>query len=216
MRKIVSSVFRGLVITGLAGVVACSTARVSRQYVDSSTHHDSPPDWVVSTKLSWESDGKVIFKASHTIRGDERITGCFDLSQMDARESLISEISSDIRGSLDNAQQSLSENAELVLGKVRSSEFGGTITGLRFAEQYFERYRIGETERIDCHTLAEIRQSDYDRIKQAVLYKVVAVDPRLRDAIARKQVDFFKPQGAAQAVNSTLPAVASLPNTPKE
>ena len=158
----------------------------------SSTHTDSPPAWVKSTKTSWAEADKVFINAGHSIRGDERVDACFDLARFDAKELILSEIANDVKGSLDNATQSISENAEVILGKVRSGEFSGKLTGLRFLEQYYERYAIGETERVDCHTLASISKADYDHVKQSVLYKLVEADPRLKEAITNKQVNFFK------------------------
>ena len=177
---------------------ACASqqAMESRRFLDSTTHQDHAPEWVLSTQATWEKGGKVFFKTSYTIRGDERLNGCYDLARLDSKEALLSEIANDVKGSIDNAQQSLSENAETVLGKVRSGEFEGRITGLRFSKQYFERYTIGDTERIDCHVLGEITEADYNRIKRAVVQRVAEVDPRLKEAIAKKQIQFFNGKAA--------------------
>ena len=163
-----------------------------RQFLDSSTHKDSPPDWVRDTKVSWESKDRINLRSSYTIRGDVRLNGCFDLAKMDGKEAILSEIANEVRGTLDNAQQSLSENAETVLGKARSSEFSGRITGLRFTDQYFERYLVGETERIDCRVLGQVDASDYKRLKRELVDRIAAADPRIKDAIAQKHLDFFK------------------------
>lgn len=163
-----------------------------RTFVDSTTHSDDPPKWARSLKKTWEDDGKVMIRATHTIRGDERVNGCYDLAKLDGKEAILSEIATDIRGSLDNAQTSLSENAETVLGKVRTGEYAGRLVGLRFTEEYFERYRIVETERIDCHVLGEMKLSDYNMVKKAVVDRVAAVDARVKEAITTKQVDFFR------------------------
>lgn len=170
-----------------------------RVFLDSSIQKDNPLDWAETTKVSWEDDGKLFFKASHTIRGDERVNGCFDLAHLDAKEVLLSEIANDIKGSVDNAQQSLSEDAQIILGKVRSAEFSGRVTGLRFTEQYFERYVVAGVERIDCHALGEIKHDDYDRVKRLVVNRVTQADPRLKDAVLRKQIDFFAPKDTANA-----------------
>lgn len=166
--------------------------------MDSSTHKDSPPDWVEEMRLTWEKGDKVMFRSVHTVRGDERVNGCFDLAKLDARETLLTEMATDIKGSLDNAQQSLNENAEMVLGKVRSGEFKGRIQGMRHLEQYFERYRIGTDERIDCHVLSEITKTDYAELKRKVVNRIEEVDPRLKDAITKKQVEFFESRTPAE------------------
>lgn len=149
------------------------------------------PSWVGTNTMTWQEDGKLFLKAIHTVRGNERLNGCYDLAKLDAKEQLLGEIANDVKGSLDNAQESISEQAEVVLTKVRSSEYEGQISGLRFSEQYFERYQIGDNERIDCHVLSEMTTADYNKTKQAVVNKVVAVDPRIKEAIAKKNINFF-------------------------
>jgi len=191
-----------IVFLTILGLVGCATPGQKRVFLDSSLHSDDPPKWVKSTKLIWNDDGKMFLKSSHIVRGDERTNGCFDLSKMNAKENLLSELANDVKGSIDNAQQSINENAEEVLGKVRSGQFEGRITGLRFSEEYFERYKIGEVERIDCFTLAEMKLSDYENLKRMVVNKIQAVDSRLKEAITKKQINFFgdssKPEKAEQ------------------
>ena len=185
------------------GLAACSSNQkvhddYKRVFLDSTTHEDRPPAWVTNGKLAWEEGGKTHFLSNHTIRGDERVTACFDLANMDARESLLREISDDIKGSVDQAETSISENAEVIAGKVRTAEFQGKISGLRHAEEYMERYRIGDTERIDCHVLSEVSQADYLKTKRSVIDKLVETDPRLKEAITKKQVNFFTRKTASE------------------
>lgn len=188
-------------IVSLLYLGACSTgpskSGSGREFLDSSTHKDELPDWGKSTKLTWSKENKIFSKSMHSIRGDERVNGCIDLAKLDAKENLLSEISTEVRGSIDNAQQSISENAETILGKVRSAEFAGKITGLKFTDEYFERYKIDGTERVDCYVLSEISNSDYDRIKRSVVEKVLEVDPRLKEQITKKQIDFFSQKPSA-------------------
>ena len=109
--------------------------------LDSST--SVKPKWTDSNKTAWEIKGVVYLKSTYTVRGNERANGCIDLAKLDTKENLISEIQNEVRGSLDNAQQSISEDAEIILGKARSAEFSGKISGLRFTESYWEKYQIG-------------------------------------------------------------------------
>lgn len=186
--------FRKLVpFVVFAVIVGCSSTPPGQErvWMDSTTHKDNPPAWAKGLKLIWEDDGKVFIRATQTVRGDERVNGCYDLAKLDAKEALLTELASEVRGSLDNAQQSINENAEVVLGKVRTGEYQGRITGLRHGEQYFERYKIGETERVDCHVLSEMSRADYDKVKQSVLNQLQKVDARLREAITKKQINFF-------------------------
>ena len=172
---------------------ACSSLKVpQRVFLDSTLKKDSPPEWVNQVKVSWEDKDKVFMRSSYTARGNERVAGCFDLARLDAKEKVLSEVNNDVRGSLDNAQQSISENAEAVLGKVRTASFEGKVRGLRFSEEYFERYLIGETERLNCHVLGEMKLSDYNDLKRAVVVELSRVDARLKEAITKKQIDFFE------------------------
>ena len=176
----------------LAVLIGACSVTPKRVVIDSS---GDKPSWTGSSKVAWEDGGFVYFKSSHVVRGNERANGCIDLAKLDAKENLISEIKNDVKGSIDNAHQSISEDAEVVLGKVRSSEFDGSITGLRFDESFWEKYRVGDVEqKIQCHVLAKMKKEDYLATKRAVLNKIAAVDPRLREAIAKKQVDFFSNQ----------------------
>jgi hypothetical protein len=176
-------------------IVGCVTTN-SRVVLDKSP---TKPTWVDSSKISWSENGKIFFKSSHTIRGNERIDGCYSLAQLDAKENLLSEISNDVKGTLDNAQENISEDAEAILGKVRSGEYAGKIQGLKFAEQYFERYKIEENERIECFLLSEITTADYSKTKKSVINKVLAADPRIKEAITKKHVNFF----SSPAVNDS-------------
>jgi hypothetical protein len=185
-------------------LISCSSTPPGqkRVWLDSSTHKDSAPGWVDGLKIIWEESGKVMIRSTQTVRGDERVNGCYDLAKLDAKEAILTELASEVRGSLDNAQQSINENAEVVLGKVRTGEYQGRITGLRHSEQYFERYRIGDVERVDCHVLSEMSRQDYDKVKRSVLDQLQKVDAKLREAITKKQINFFEkpPERAAEPV----------------
>jgi hypothetical protein len=164
--------------------------------LDSSTHEEGAPEWVKESRLITEKDSKIFIRTGQTVRGDERVNGCFDLAKLDAKEILLSEIATDVRGSLDNAQQSINENAEIIIGKVRTGEFEGRVTGLRHAEEFFERYLVGGSERIDCYVLSEITESDFQKMKQTLVSRLEKVDQSLREAITKKQVDFFNQKQA--------------------
>ncbi|MCB0342636.1 MAG: hypothetical protein H6626_01890 [Pseudobdellovibrionaceae bacterium] len=167
----------------------CATPK-GRVVLDRATDRGRP-DWVASTKMSWVEGDSYKFVARHTIRGDERVAGCYQLAQLDTKQVVLSQISDDVRGLIDNAQQSLMEDSESLLSLVRSSKFSGTITGLRMEESYYERYVIGDQERVDCFVLASIEKAQYNITRQRVLHKIVEVDPRLKDAILEKQKAFL-------------------------
>ena len=178
-------------------LASCSTIpRKSKVILDSSS--SIKPKWTNSSKTGWEEKGRVYLKATHTVQGNERANGCIDLAKLDAKEDLISEIQNEIRGSLDNAQESISEDAEVILGKARSAEFSGKISGLRFVESYWEKYQIGRRDqKLTCHVLAQIKMRDYMQTKRAVVNKVMKADPKLREAVTKKQINFFNPRQTA-------------------
>lgn len=163
------------------------------------------PNWVNSTKISWNEGDQVFFRTQYTIRGSERINGCYQLAKLETKETLLREISEDIKGQIDNAQQSISEDAEIVLNQSRTGEYRGKVTGLRFLEQYHERYRIDGTERIDCFILGSIRVQDYESIRRAVVYKMAEVDPGLRQALNQRQVDFFSHKQNSAELTKEVP-----------
>lgn len=209
MKTVKRSQFGIITLLILAGCT--SVPHRGRLFLDSTTHHDDPPAWVSSTRVTWEKEKKYFIRSSHTVRGDERVNGCYDLARLDTKELLLSELANDVRGQIDNAQQSISENAEAILGKVRSGEFEGRITGLRFSEQYFERYFVGDMERIDCHVLSEINEKDYNEIKRNVVHKIANVDPRLKEAITKGQIDFFGQKNRATSSETSTQMATKEP-----
>lgn len=177
-----------IAISALLSGCATGTKSNGKIVLDSSRQRN---DWVDKPQLVWDMDGKMYSKATHTIRGDQQLSACYSLAKLDSKENLLSEISTEIKGAIDNASMDISENAETVLGKVRSGKFEGTVYGQRFNEEYFERYMINGVERVDCSVLSEISKSDYDKTKRSVIDKVIAADARVKEAIIKKQVDFF-------------------------
>ncbi|MGK5086012.1 hypothetical protein WDW86_00495 [Bdellovibrionota bacterium FG-2] len=185
--------------------LGCSSTGLKREWLDNSLHKENDvPSFVRNSKTFWQDGDKYLFKTSQQVRGDERVNGCFDLAKLQTKENLVSEIKNDIKGTIDNAQTTLQESGETVLGKVRTAEFGGTLTGLRFTEEFYERFRAEQTERVECYVLSEISLAAYNTTKQGILNKIIAVDMRIKEAITTKQVEFFK---AAPAI--AIPEKAS-------
>ncbi|NJM09850.1 MAG: hypothetical protein HC883_02860 [Bdellovibrionaceae bacterium] len=194
-------------------ISACATTQ--RKAVIEGGSQGGQPSWVNSTKITWEDAGQVFFRTQYTIRGDERVNGCYQLAKLEGKETLLREISEELRGQIDNAQQSISENAEIILNQSRASEFGGRVTGLRYLEQYHERYKVEGTERVDCYLLGSIKKIDYENIRRAVVYKLAEVDPGLRQAINKRQINFFEQAPGTQPV-VTAPATPVAHAVPKE
>jgi hypothetical protein len=181
-----------LVICAMFAISACAS-KPKKEVIEEGAQ-GAKPAWVTTTKITWNEGDQVFFRTQYTIRGDERINGCFQLARLETKETLLREISEEIRGQIDNAQQSISENAEIILNQSRSGEHSGRVTGLRYLEQYHERSRLGEAERIDCFVLGTIKKSDYESIRRAVVYKMADVDPGLKQAMSKRQIDFFSPK----------------------
>ncbi len=176
-------------VLGLA--LAGCTGPSKKVVADSS---GSRPNWADTTRITWSEGDQIFFKQEYSVRGDERLNGCYQLAKLEAKESLVREIAEELKGQIDNAQQSLSESAELILSQVRSSEYGGKVTGMRFLEQYHERGTVSGTERLDCFVLAAVKKSDYEQIKRQILFKVSEADPDVKRAIKERSVKFFTDQ----------------------
>ncbi len=176
-------------LLSVLGMSACSSSgEIKKIVIDES---DQKPSWVGDSRTAWEEGGKIYFRSSQQVRGNERLSGCYDLARMNAKTQLISEIQESIKGVLDTNEASISENAEIVLSKSRSSQFSAQVGGIRFSGEYFARYRIDDEERIDCHVLSEISKQDHTKLKRMVLSKVVEADPKIKEQIQKKHMEFF-------------------------
>ena len=151
------------------------------------------PDWVDDSRISWTKDKRIHFKGDYTVRGNERADACIDLAKLNVKEALITEIQEELKGAVDNASDSIREDAEIILSKSRSAEYSGSISGLRFVGRYWEKYALatGE-EKISCHVLGSVGEKDYMKTKKSVLNKITRANPKLKEAVRKKQIDFFK------------------------
>lgn len=205
MKKCSYVVALGLIVTGCA-------SKEKKVIVDSSANR---PAWVDTTKITWAEGDQVFFKQEYSVRSDERLNGCYQLAKLEAKESLVREIAEELKGQIDNAQQSLSESAELVLSQVRSSEYGGKVTGMRFLEQFHERSVVNQTERLDCFVLGSVKKSDYESIKRQILYKVSEADPDVKKAIKERSVKFFTGQFTEPKAEQKVEPKAEIKVVPK-
>lgn len=163
-----------------------------RRFLDSTFHSESRPGWTTSTKAAWEEDGLIKYRGFQSIKGNERLNGCYDLARLNTKQSVASELDNDISGKIHAAGQSISENAELIVGKAIADVFGSQVRGLRFTNEYFERYMVANVERIDCYVIGELSIMDYNILKRNVVDKVLAIDERIREAVAQQQIKFFQ------------------------
>lgn len=176
---------------------SCAGTGVKKVVIDESHNR---PSWVDDDRLSWEKDGRVWFKTKQTVRGDQRLNGCYVLASNDNRETMLRSMMDGLRGETNEAQDTINENGEIVLGKVRANEWSGRIYGFSDNEHYFQRIQIRDeltktiTERIDCYVLSSIGEGDYARTKSEVVNQMAAIDPRVKEAIVNKEANFFKPK----------------------
>ena len=174
----------------LALLGACSSGP-KRVVLDSSS--SDKPDWADSNKVSWKDDGKYFFRGNYTVRGNERSNACIDLAKLNVKESLITEIQDELKGAIDSAQDSIREDAEILLTKSRSSRYQGAISGLRFVESYWEKYAMANKEqKIACYVLGQIKEVDYTKTKRNVVDKITRANPKLKEAVIKKQIKFFE------------------------
>lgn len=179
-----------------ASIFGCAhnPSQLEKKVVDNAELDSVAPDWAKSSKISWYKDGYVFFKSRYTVRGDQRLNGCYQLAKLDTKQALLTEMSEDIKGALDVAEENLNEESELVFQQVRSSSFGGQVSGLRFLEQYHERYLVDDQQRVECFVLARMSISDYKETKRKVVHKIASSDPQLKQMIRQKGVKFFESQ----------------------
>lgn len=186
----------GLAI-GMAILNGCSSNgvkadRLDKQVLDTGAG-GTTPSWVSDTKISWTEDSNLHrFKAFHSIKGDERLTACYELAKLNARETITSEIWSDFKAAVSHSTQGVSEAAEEILVQSRNLETRGNIRGLRFREAFHQRYLVNGVERIDCYVLGELSDNDYRKIKAHLLSPVVQANPELKKAIEENHRDFFR------------------------
>ncbi len=172
-------------------LIACSSGLVKKVVLDSST--SSKPDWVDSNNLAWKDDNKFFFKGTYIIRGDERANACVDLAKLNVKEALITEIQEELKGAVDSAQDSIRADAEIILTNSRSARYQGAISGLRFTSSYWEKYALRNyEERISCFILGQISEAEYLKTKRNIVNRITRANPKLKEAVAKKQINFFK------------------------
>ncbi len=178
-------------LTLLMALTSCSSGPRGKIVLDTSS--SDKPDWVDSDKLSWKEEKHIFFKGTYAVRGDERANGCTDLAKLNVKEAVITEIQEELKGALDSAQDSIRADAEIILTNSRSARYQGAISGLRFTSAYWEKYAlINRDQRISCFVLGRISEEEFVRTKKNVLGKITRANPKLKEAIAKKQINFFE------------------------
>ena len=175
----------------LLALPSCSSVRLKKVVLDSST--PEKPDWVDSAQISWKEDKMIFFKGSYAVRGNERPNGCIDLAKLNVKEAFITEIQEELKGAVDSAQDSIREDAEIILTNSRSANYQGSISGLRFTSSYWEKYVLSnQDERVSCFILGQVSEAEFLKTKKNILNKITRANPKLKEAIANKQISFFE------------------------
>ena len=97
-----------IAILSLQIMVGCSSSQKAgsgRIVIENSVKGDDLPKWVTNTKVSWEESDQHYFKSTYTVAGNQRINGCWDLAKLEMKESLLSELSQDIKGEISLARR---------------------------------------------------------------------------------------------------------------
>jgi hypothetical protein len=175
-------------------MLACSTSPKSNQgrvVLENSLKGEDMPNWVSDTKTNWEQDNNLYFKSSYTIAGNQRVNGCWDLAKLDMKESLLSELSQDIKGEINLANEGISEGLDPLITKSIRTNIEGQVRGLKTQEQLFERYTVNHVERIDCFVMGSMTKADYALLKNSVLKNLSSVSAEVAEAVRKRQKDFF-------------------------
>lgn len=161
-------------------------------------HSPKKPDWVMDSITSKEEGEHFIMFSKETVRGDQRLNGCYELASFEAKNKMVREIGEEIKGAIDQAIPDISESTDAILSRVSSGKWEGKVYGMSVEEEYFERYRLFDyneadsyKERIDCYVKMKISKKDLNRMKVSLVDELKKVDPRIQEAITKKQIDFF-------------------------
>lgn len=193
-KKIILNLLMGLTVAGCAtnSEKVADAKNYRKVVIDSSVNPESKPEWVGKSQMSWEQNGKIMMKGIFTIAGHQRVNGCYDLAKVEAKKSLLTSLQEEIKGYLDSGSSGLSESEEIIFKESVSASYKGKIQGMRYSENYFERYVIDQTERIDCFVMMELDKNDYFKLKRSVLNEASKLHPELEQALVQKQINFFK------------------------
>lgn len=194
---------QGIVFLGcILGITACgsrpfSSSKQGRLVLDNSARGGELPAWVSSGQVGWEQGDSMYFKSTYTVGSGQRVNGCYDLAKLDLKESLLSELSQDIKGELNLGSEGISEGLDPLVTKSIRTNIEGTVRGLKVREQYFERYVVSDVERVDCYVQALMTKTDYNKLKNSVLKQMASVSDDVAAAMRKRQHNFFNDDKAA-------------------
>jgi hypothetical protein len=175
----------------LAGCASSSTRGDGRQVLERSIGSEQAPAWAASTKISWDEGSFVYFKGVQNVMGNHRVSGCYTMARLEAKARLRSEIESNIKADISQITEGLDETLSPLLNEMVSETLRGEIRGLRIQEQYFERYRVADTERVECQVLTSMKSSEFEKLRRGIARSLLDQSAELRAAVTKKQVKFL-------------------------
>lgn len=153
--------------------------------------YDKKPEWIQKQEVTWTEGKNIYYKNSYTIRGDQRINACYELARLSLYENIVSEIGSKFKAENNLASEGTLESENDLITKSVTENVSGYLKGIRIKSRGFERYSLKENERVDCHILTEISQSDYEKMKNRINQEIISVSADVAQQVRDKQKRFF-------------------------
>lgn len=182
-----------LIILSLA-FYGCSTSSKVQDHkivLERSSGKNEMPEWTTAAKQSWKKKDLLYIKGQYTVRGNQRVSACYDLAKSEAKENLITEMTSNFRNEINGYTQGLNEEENQELNKMFISEVNGKVVGLRLGETAYERSLINNVERINCYVLFEISESSYNETLRNSKKGISAVNKEIIEKLKDRGVDFM-------------------------
>ncbi|MBK7962444.1 MAG: hypothetical protein IPK04_15410 [Bdellovibrionales bacterium] len=131
-------------VTCVLGLAGCGSAphnslRPGRFVLDNSARGGELPAWVTSGQVAWDQGDSMFFKSTYTVGANQRVNGCYDLAKLELKESLLSELSQDIKGELNLGSEGISEGLDPLVTKSIRTNIEGTVKGPQDARANFLR-----------------------------------------------------------------------------
>ena len=174
-----------------AGCANTPVSSKNTKIIIEQSYSGSKPEWIAKDLISWSDDQLVYFKTSYTIRGDQRVNGCYELAKLLINETLVGEIKSEVKAESNLANEGISEGNDVLLTKSITHTSEGIVKGLRSIAQAYERSLTNEIERVECFVLTQIPKSEYAALKSQSINNLLSVKREVAEAVRKRQSEFF-------------------------
>lgn len=175
-------------------IVGCSTSNIklnSKVVLERSTGDESLPEWTMKSRNSWSDENNYYFKTSYIIKGSQRVNACYDFAKSEAKENITNEFKSSFSSETNGYTEGLEETDTQKLNKMFISSIKTTLYGLKLSESAFERYKILDDEKIQCHTLHVVTKDNFIKNLKLALSNQKEIDPELNEKILGRARSFF-------------------------